>query len=85
MKNSLNEGKMKSSENPNVLCAVFDMQQVICIPICKDSAIFYISRLSVFHFTFSNVATKQLIRDEYPLATLFHRSSHKLNLVVDDL
>lgn len=41
--------------------AVFDMQQVIQLPISNESAIFYKSRLSVFNFTIYNLANKECL------------------------
>ncbi|XP_071056957.1 uncharacterized protein [Onthophagus taurus] len=49
--------KSEAQENPYILCAVFDLQQVI-YPISKESAIFYKSRLSTFNFTVYNIANK---------------------------
>ncbi|CAH0547290.1 unnamed protein product [Brassicogethes aeneus] len=53
------ESKEKAKTNSDILCAVFDLQQVIYLPISKESAIFYKSRMSVFNFTFYNVATRE--------------------------
>lgn len=51
--------KSEAQENSYILCAVFDLRQVIYIPISKESAIFYKSRLSTFNFTFYNIANKE--------------------------
>ena len=53
------ECKQQGIDNPNTLCANFDLQQVIYLPISKDSQIFYKRRLSIFNFTFYNVASKE--------------------------
>lgn len=46
------------SNGPTFLCATFDLQQVIYLPISKESAIFYKRRLSNFNLTFYNISTK---------------------------
>ncbi|CAG9768645.1 unnamed protein product [Ceutorhynchus assimilis] len=53
------ESKEKAKTDSDILCAVFDLQQVIYLPISQESAIFYKSRMSVFNFTFYNVATRE--------------------------
>lgn len=50
-----NEGKVDAS----VFCGCFDLQQVIYLPICNDSAIYYKSRLSVFNLTIYNIVTRK--------------------------
>ena len=52
------ECKNKAIEDPSILCANFDLQQVIYLPISQDSQIFYKRRLYNFNFTFYNTATK---------------------------
>nr|CAH7721344.1 unnamed protein product [Callosobruchus chinensis] len=49
--------KEAAMSDPTVLCGVFDLQQVIYLPISKESGIFYKSRLSNFNFTFYDLAT----------------------------
>lgn len=51
--------KKKAIEDDMTLCGVFDLQQVIYLPISKESAIFYKSRLSNFNFTFYDLATRE--------------------------
>lgn len=47
----------KAVEN---LCASFDLQQGIHLPITKESAVFYKRRLGVYNFTFYNIATREV-------------------------
>lgn len=51
--------KEQAKQNSSILCGVFDMQQVIYVPISKESSIFYKSRLSNFNLTFYNLASKE--------------------------
>ena len=51
--------KNEAIRDQSILCATFDLQQVIYLPISKDSQIFYKRRLSNFNFTFYNIATKE--------------------------
>lgn len=43
--------------DPTILCATFDMQQVISLPISMDNAVFYKRRLSVYNLTLYNIAS----------------------------
>lgn len=52
------ECKQLAKDNQSILCGVFDLQQVIYVPISNDSSIYYKRRLSTFNFTFYDVATK---------------------------
>lgn len=52
-----NQKEMALSD-PKRVCAVFDLQQVIHLPITKENAIFYKQRLSVYNFTVYNIATR---------------------------
>lgn len=54
------EAKETSKLSPSVLtAAVFDLQQVIQLPISKESALFYRRRLSAFNFTIYNIGDKE--------------------------
>nr|CAH7748739.1 unnamed protein product [Callosobruchus chinensis] len=53
--------KAKAQEDSSFLSAVFDLQQVIFLPVSNESAIFYKSRLSTFNFTFYDLATKDCL------------------------
>ena len=55
IKRNLKEMAIKNSKR---LCAVFDLQQVIHLPISKESALFYKQRLSVYNFTVYNIANR---------------------------
>lgn len=62
-KNAVRKIKEKCKEvskcYPNIVTsAVFDLQQVIQLPISNESAIFYRRRLSVFNFTIYNIGDK---------------------------
>lgn len=50
--------KKEAMENSNILCASFDLQQVIYLPMSKESAIFYKRRLSNYNLTFYNISNK---------------------------
>lgn len=50
--------KKEAQENPNILCASFDLQQVIYLPMSKESAIFYKRRLSIYNLTVYNIADR---------------------------
>ncbi|KAJ4427099.1 hypothetical protein ANN_24714 [Periplaneta americana] len=59
VRNKKNDAKMAAKENPiEFASAVFDLQQVIQLPISKESAVFYRRRLSVYNFTVYNIANK---------------------------
>lgn len=47
-----------SAENPKLVCASFDLQQVMFLPITKEVAIFYKRQLSVYNFTIYNIANR---------------------------
>ena len=51
--------KHQATADASILCATFDLQQVIYQPISHDSQIFYKRWLSNFNFTFYNIATKE--------------------------
>ena len=51
--------KKESIIDQSILSAVFDLQQVIYLPISKDSQIFYKRRLANYNFTVYNIATKE--------------------------
>ena len=53
------EAKEMSKTNTEIAAAVFDLQQVIQLPINKESALYYRRRLSVFNFTIYNVGNKE--------------------------
>lgn len=61
-KKKVRELKAKDKEiakgDEKFLCAVFDLQQVIYLPISKENAIYYKSRLSNFNLTFYNIGNK---------------------------
>lgn len=50
--------KQRGIEDEHFLCSVFDLQQVIYVPISKENAIYYKSRLSTFNLTFYNIANR---------------------------
>lgn len=52
------ESKQKAIENKNHISAVFDLQQVIQLPITQESALFYKQRLSFYNFTIYELANK---------------------------
>lgn len=47
--------KQKSKEDKLVLCATFDLQQVMYLPISNESALVYKRRLSNYNLTFYNI------------------------------
>nr|CAH7766657.1 unnamed protein product [Callosobruchus chinensis] len=53
-----NRHKEASMSDPTVFCGVFDLQQVIYLPISEESGIFYNRRLSNFNITFYDLAGK---------------------------
>lgn len=53
-------GKNTKEIKSKKLCASFDLQQVIHLPITKESAVFYKRRLGVYNLTFYNIATKEV-------------------------
>lgn len=56
------KAKELSKNYPNIVAsAVFDLQQVIQLPISNESAIFYKSRLSAFNFTIYNIGNKECL------------------------
>lgn len=52
------KSKKKAIENKNHISAVFDLQQVIQLPITPESALFYKQRLSFYNFTIYELANK---------------------------
>ena len=50
--------KKEALQNEAVLCASFDLQQVIYLPISKEGALFYKRRLAVYNLTFYNIGDK---------------------------
>lgn len=52
------EIKKKSESDNTILCGVFDLEQVISLPISKESALFYKRRLSNYNLTFYNIGNK---------------------------
>ena len=48
-----------SKINTKLAVAVFDLQQVIQLPISKESALYYHRRLSVFNFTIYNIGNRE--------------------------
>lgn len=55
------EYKQKANEDSSSVCGVFDLQQVIYVPIASESAIFYNTRLATYNFKFYNIATKSCL------------------------
>lgn len=51
--------KEEGEKDPTVLVGSFDLQQVIHLPITKESAVFYKRRLAAFNLTFYNICTKE--------------------------
>lgn len=51
--------KTEALHNSQILCASFDLQQVIYLPQSKESAIFYKNRLANYNFTVYNIASKE--------------------------
>ena len=51
--------KKQAKEDKKILCANFDLQQVMYLPSSKDSQIFYKRRLSNFNFTFYNIGASE--------------------------
>lgn len=51
--------KQEAIDDPSILCASFDLQQVIHVPISNDNAVFYKRRLGVFNLTMYNIASKE--------------------------
>lgn len=47
--------KKESKLDPTVLCANFDLEQVMYLPMSKENALFYKRRLSNFNLTFYNI------------------------------
>lgn len=52
------DSKLRATANEEWLSAVFDLQQVIHLPLSKESAIFYKQRLSNYNFSIYNIGTK---------------------------
>lgn len=52
------DSKQRAIENNKHISAVFDLQQVIHLPISKESALFYKQRLSFYNFTIYDLASK---------------------------
>ncbi|XP_076453198.1 uncharacterized protein LOC143288506 [Babylonia areolata] len=50
--------KKEAVQDEAVLCASFDLQQVIYLPISKEGALFYKRRLAVYNLTFYNIGDK---------------------------
>lgn len=50
--------KKEAMENETILCANFDLQQVIYLPMSNESALFYKRRLSNYNLTFYNIGNK---------------------------
>lgn len=50
--------KQSAKRDPTLLCATFDLQQVLHLPISKESAVFYKRRLANYNLTFYNIANK---------------------------
>ena len=50
--------KKAAQENESTLCANFDLQQVIYLPMSPESSIFYKRRLSNYKLTFYNISNK---------------------------
>ena len=53
------ESKSTSQENPEIVTAVFDLQQVIYLPMSKRGEIFYKRRLACYNFTVFDIATSE--------------------------
>ena len=53
-----NESKKKNMEDASILCATFDLQQVMYLPMSRESSIFYKRRLSNYNLTFYNISNK---------------------------
>lgn len=49
--------KEQAKNDSTILCATFDMQQVINIPISMDNSVYYKRRLSVYNFTVYNISS----------------------------
>lgn len=47
------KSKIQSKNDPSHLTAVFDLQQVIHLPLTHESAVFYKHRLGVYNLTVS--------------------------------
>ena len=62
-KDDVQKNKKKAKEmskiNTKLAVAVFDLQQVIQLPISKGSALYYCRRLSVFNFIIFNIGSKE--------------------------
>lgn len=54
-----NECKLRASTDENFVCGTFDLQQVLYLPISKEAALFYKSRLSNFNLTYYDIDSKQ--------------------------
>lgn len=62
-KNKVREIKQKHKakaleKDSKFVCASFDLQQVIYLPVSKESALFYKRRFANYNFTFYNIASK---------------------------
>lgn len=56
------ECKIRATQNANISCCVsFDLQQVIYLPQCKESAIFYKRRLANYNFTIYDLNSKDCV------------------------
>lgn len=54
-----NNAKVEAkNHNTSVVCASFDLQQVIHVPISNDNKIFYKRRLAVFNFTIYDIGSR---------------------------
>ena len=53
-----NESKKKAMEDASIHCATFDLQQVMYLPMSRESSIFYKRRLPNYNFTFYNISNK---------------------------
>ena len=51
-----NESKKKAMEYASILCATFDLQQVMYLPMSRESSICYKRRLSNYNLAFYNIS-----------------------------
>ena len=55
------ECKIRATPNTNICCVSFDLQQVIYLSQCKESAIFYKRRLANYNFTIYDLNSKDCV------------------------
>lgn len=54
-----NDNKDSARNNPLLISAVFDMQQVLSVPKCNVGVSYYKLKLSTYNFTIYNLASKE--------------------------